>query len=87
MGVFIVLDLLSTFYDESVQVGERKRLLRACITHLEYLELRAGGVISVHPPKIPSQPAVELLEMLQASAADTYYIQPDAPAPEPLRLF
>lgn len=26
---FVVLDLLSTFYDESVQSGERKRLLRA----------------------------------------------------------
>jgi hypothetical protein len=86
-GGYVVLDLLSTFYDESVQVGERKRLLRACITQLKYLELRAGGVISVHPPKIPSQAAVELLEMLQAAAEDTYFIQPDAPPPEPLRLF
>ena len=34
---FVVLDLLNTFYDESVQIGERKRLLRSCIAHLERL--------------------------------------------------
>jgi hypothetical protein len=138
---FIVLDLLSTFYDESVQAGERKRLLRACITHLERLvgvsaprptgipwgddvhfvddmlrdvvETAAprgypagmicsanGGwphrgatrkpprlVVSVHPPAVPSQTAVELLGQLQASAEDTFFIQPAAAAPEPMRLF
>jgi len=84
---FIVLDLLNTFYDESVQVGERKRLLRVCITHLERLEVAAAGAVSVHPPAVPSPAAVELLEMLQASAADTFFTQPDAPAAEPLRLF
>jgi hypothetical protein len=144
LGGIVVLDLLSTFYDESVQVGERKRLLRACITHLERLAgssapsiddtshgddmLRKwrpvprgcfpcgddvtsaastdGGmsrgdaspagtmsqrppqlVVSVHPPRVPSQAAVELLGMLQASAVDTYFIQQAAPAPEPVRLF
>jgi hypothetical protein len=84
---FVVLDMLSTFYDESVQVGERKRLLRSCIYHLERLERTAGGVVSVHPPAIPSVSALELLELLQASASDTYFIQPVAPAPEPMRLF
>lgn len=84
---FVVLDLLSTFYDESVQVGERKRLLRACITHLERLEQAAGGVVSVHPPSVPSQAAVELLSILQASAVNTFFVQPVAPAPEPVRLF
>jgi hypothetical protein len=84
---FIVLDLLSTFYDESVQAGERKRLLQACTLHLERLAGTAGGVVSVHPPKVPSQAAVELLESLQASAEDTYFIQPPAPVPEPMRLF
>jgi hypothetical protein len=143
---FVILDLLSTFYDESVQAWERKRLLRACIKHLERLAgsqlpclgstscrnglpdicseavaplredparrlcsvndglpggiiLRdgdamqippqpcAGGVISVHPPALPSQTAVEMLGQLQASATDTYFIQPAAPAAEPVRLF
>jgi hypothetical protein len=110
---FVVLDLLNTFYDESVQVGERKRLLRSCLAHLERLvvpsaprgaeaadgglshgdasrrppRLVAGGVVSVHPPAVPSQAALELLSLLQASAVDTFFPQPAAPAPEPMRLF
>jgi hypothetical protein len=84
---FAVLDLLNTFYDESVQAGERKRLLRGCIAHLHRLEQKAGGAVSVHPPAVPSQTAIELLDMLQAATVDTYFIQPLAPAAEPLRLF
>lgn len=84
---FVVLDMLSTFYDESVQLGERKRLLRACIIHLKRLERLAGGAVSVHPPAIPSPAAQELWELLRASAADTFIVQPAAPAPEPMRLF
>jgi hypothetical protein len=84
---FVVLDLLSTFYDEAVQFGERKRLLQGCLMHLERLAAASGGVVSVHPPKLPSRAAVELLEMLQTSAVDTYFIQTAAPAPEPMRLF
>jgi hypothetical protein len=84
---FVVLDLLNTFYDESVQVGERKRLLQTCIVHLERLVGAAGGIVSVHPPKVASQAAVELLEMVKAATADTYFIQPVASAAEPMRLF
>jgi len=84
---FVVLDLLNTFYDESVQVGERKRLLRACIGHLERLETWAGGLVSAHPPRVPSLASLELLDMLQSSTVDTYYIQTPAPAPDPMRLF
>jgi hypothetical protein len=84
---FVVLDLLSTFYDESVQIGERKRLLQACMRHLDRLAGGAGGVVSVHPPKVPSREAIALLEMIQKTAGDTYFIQPVATAPEPMRLF
>jgi hypothetical protein len=84
---FVVLDLLNTFYDESVQAGERKRLLRGCLAHLHRLETAAGGAVSVHPPAVPSQAASELLGMLQAATVDAYFIQPVPPAPEPLRLF
>ncbi len=84
---FVVLDLLNTFYDESVQAGERKRLLRACLAQLERLGQSSKGVVSVHPPKVPSQAAVEMLTMLQAKSQDTIFIQPEPAAPEPLRLF
>jgi hypothetical protein len=83
---FVVLDLLNTFYDESVQAGERKRLLRSCIAALHRLEQAAGGAVSVHPPAVPSQTALELLGMLQAATVDTYFIQPASPPPEPMRL-
>jgi hypothetical protein len=83
----VALDLLNTFYDESVQPGERKRLLRACILHLERLA-ENGGAISVHPPAIGSPAAVELLEMLEASpAVETFFVEAALPPPEPLKLF
>jgi hypothetical protein len=83
---FVVLDLLNTFYDESVRAGERKRLLRGCIAHLHRLEAAAGGAVSVHPPAVPSRAALELLGLLQAATLDTYFIQPVPSVPEPLRL-
>jgi hypothetical protein len=84
---FIVLDLLNTFYDESVQVGERKRLLKICISHLERLEVTSGGVVSIHPPAVPSQTAVEMLELLQASAGESIFVQPEPGVVQPMRLF
>ena len=84
---FVVLDLLGTFYDEQIHAGERKRLLRGCISQLKRLQAAAGGVVSIHPPAIPSPAAIELLHLLEQAAVDTYFVQPAAPAPEPLRLF
>lgn len=84
---FVVLDLLNTFYDESVQAGERKRLLRGCLAQLHRLEQAAGGVVSVHPSAVPTRVALELLGMLRTAAGETYFIQSAAAAPEPLRLF
>lgn len=83
---FVVLDMLNTFYDESVQVGERKRILRTCITHLKRLERFVGGVVTVHPPAVPSPAAQDLWELLQAAAADTYFIQDAVPSPGQMRL-
>ena len=82
-GPFVVLDLLRTFYDESVQAGERKRLLRACVQQLERLEQAAGGLVSVHPPALASPAALELLGMVQAAAASTFFLQasPGSAAP------
>jgi hypothetical protein len=84
---FIVMDMLSTFYDESVHAGERKRLLRGCLAHLHRLEAAAGGAVSVHPPAIPSQTAVELLGMLQSATPDIYFIQPSSPPSAQPALF
>jgi hypothetical protein len=88
-GPFIILDLLRTFYDESVQAGERKRLLRVCLAQMQRLEQAGGGLASVHPPALSSPAAVELLGMLQAAATDTFFIQPapEVALPEQIRMF
>lgn len=67
-----MLDLLGTFYDESVQSGERKRLLRACIVHLDRLAQAAGGGASVHPPAVPSQLAVDMLALLTSASSEIW---------------
>ena len=89
-GPFVILDLLRTFYDESVQAGERKRLLRACIAQMQRLEQAGGGLVSVHPPALASPAAIELLGMLQEAAADTFFVQPPLMAaglPKQMRMF
>jgi hypothetical protein len=84
---FIVLDMLNTFYDESVQSAERMRLLKTCIVHLERLQSTSGGVVSVHPPAVPSHEAVEMLELLQASAGECIFAELEPPPPHTLPLF
>jgi len=46
-----------------------------------------AGVVSAHPPRVPSQTARELLELLTAAAREAFYVQMAAPAPVPMRLF
>jgi hypothetical protein len=95
-GEFVILDFLRTFYDESVQAGERKRLLRQCLAHLDRLVASSsgenpsrppGGLVSVHPPRVPSQTARELLDMMTHAARDIYRVETPPPPPIPLRLF
>ncbi len=84
---FVILDLLKMFYDPFVWAEDRKRLLRKCLTHLDRLEKTAGGLVSVHPPRVLCQTESELLEMVQAAARDTYRVQMAAPASVPMGLF
>jgi hypothetical protein len=83
----LALDLLNTFYDESVRVNERRRLLESCIAHLDRLGRLAGGAVTVHPPAVPSPAAIEFVQMLQSHAADIWLPPPALPVPTPLRLF
>jgi hypothetical protein len=86
--LILVLDLLNTFYDESVRVHERRRLLTGCIAHLDRLSRPAGGAVTVHPPAVPSPEAIEFVRMLEVHAADMYLPQqpPALPFAQP-RLF
>ena len=79
---FVVIDLLRPFHDPFVWAGERKRLLRLCLVHLNRLvgASARGGLVSVHPPCVLSQIESELLEMVTTNAKDTFQVPMMAPA-------
>ena len=49
----LVVDLLSTFYDDNVSLAESQRLLEDCLPHLKRLSQGAPLVVSVKPPAPP----------------------------------
>lgn len=83
----VILDILHTFYDESVSFSERRRLLDRCIPHIARLCGPAGGAVSVHPPNAPTSAAQTLLATLQAAAPTVWIEEPPAQVMQPLRLF
>jgi hypothetical protein len=80
----LVLDLLSTFYDENVSTAESLRLLQICLTHLERLNRLAPVAISVRPGPPESRP--ELLNVLLEAAGQVWTLEPNVPKPPP-RMF
>jgi hypothetical protein len=77
----LVLDLLSTFYDENVSTEESLRLLRVCLTHLRRLNRLAPVAISARPGPLETRP--ELLEILLDAAGQVWRLEPDLPKPPP----
>ena len=87
----IVLDLLATFYDESVPAAESQRLLEICIAHLHRLNHIAPVAVSVRPGPSASHLKADidrpqLMESLQSAAGQTFALEPYTPSPPP-RLF
>lgn len=80
----LILDLLSTFYDENVSAAESLRLLRICLAHLQRLNRLAPVAISVRPGPPDSRP--ELLEAVLEAANQVWTLEPNLPEPPP-RLF
>ena len=81
----LVLDLLATFYDESVTTRESLRLLNIVLAHVQRLRQRAPVIISVRPPPVSQSDRLGLIPVLQRIATHTF-IQPVPVAPIPLRL-
>ena len=68
----LVLDMLSTFYDESVSMKESERLLRIVVGHLYRLRHRGPVVVSIQPPHQPER--YGLVHVLE-EAADHVYVE------------
>jgi len=68
----VLLDFLSTFYDESAPFDDRKRLFKNCLTHIRRLSRTNGLLVIVHPPAISSPKTASLIKELE-NAADEYF--------------
>ncbi len=84
----IVLDLLQTFYDESVPLRESERLLAVTIGHLKRLAAVGPVIVGARQPRQLVKDRWGLLDQLQ-TAADVCLLQSPAEesALEQLNLF
>lgn len=72
----LALDLLATFYDESVNLAESERLLAGCIPHLKRLSAAAPVVVSVRPPAPLCAERAVLAEALAEAASGAWQLEP-----------
>ena len=82
----LVLDLLTTFYDESVSLAESQRLLEGCLSQLQRLSRLAPVVVSARPPAALCAERAVLVERLQEEASQAWTLEP-LPAPAPPMLW
>lgn len=64
----LILDLLSTFYDESVSVPEAYRLLKLVVGHLQRLRRLAPVVVSLRPSPVHQLDRAGFIRPLEAVA-------------------
>lgn len=94
----LALDLLATFYDESVPLDERRRLLGESLTHLRRLSRQAPVIASAElPPCLQGRGAGAtipqgsegdgLLAMLLDATDQVWRFEPDEPPTAQPRLF
>jgi hypothetical protein len=81
----LILNLLSTFYDESARLAERKRLLTRCTQEIRRLCRQApvGVIVSLRPEQPDN---ADLLQILERSVDGMWRFEDERPLPPP-RLF
>jgi len=79
---YLVLDLLSTFYDDHVKTHEAHRLLDACLQQIGRLRQFAPVAITLGPPL--SEERAFLIEKV-CNLADTTFVE-ETPAPQAMQL-
>jgi hypothetical protein len=65
---FVILDLLQPFFTRQGDFPDYKKVLKACISHLDRLAKKANGIVTVSPPIVPTSATLELLALLSASS-------------------
>jgi len=82
----LILDLLSTFYDENVRIRMRKYLLETILLHLKRMSRGAGLAVSVHLPPDASD-SIQLFERLLSCAPQVLTYETPRPDSRQLDLF
>lgn len=83
-----VLDLLTTFYDESVPLRDTERLLATTITHLKRLATAGPVIVGARQPQTLVKERWILLDLLETASDAVWMLRPPAPEPSPqMRLF
>ncbi len=76
-----VLDLLATFYDESIPLRDTDRLLATTLTHLKRLASAGPVIVGARPPETLVKERWTLLDRLETAADAIWMLR--APPPEP----
>jgi hypothetical protein len=83
-----VLDMLTTFYDESVPLRDTERLLATTITHLKRLAAVGPVIVGAREPRALVQERWALLDRLQVAADAAWLLRaPQETDVEQPRLF
>jgi len=80
----VIFDLPATFYDESVPLGESRRLLQIVLGHVDRLRRDAPIIIGVRPTR--SGRRAELLQTI-VDRTDHLFVWETPTAPAPVKLF
>lgn len=85
----LVLDFLSTFYDQSVHSKERRRLLQACIQRLQVISQCTLVAIWVQQRTVIPEDSLPFIQMLvDATGGNTWHAAPlPVASPKQLTLF
>lgn len=76
-----VLDLLNTFYDESVPLRDVERLLTTTIMHLKRLAAAGPVIVGAREPRVLVKERWSLLDQLQVAADGAWLLRsPDTPS-------
>lgn len=82
----LLVDLLNTFYDESVNDQTSRRLLGNCVAHLKRLSASAPVLVSIFPPP-KGEKRTFLIPMVLEAADQTWQWEAITAGPQQPRLW